>query len=263
MLIFLKLGGSLITNKSVPYTPRTEIIDSIAAQVARFLERDREVELLIGHGSGSFGHEAAGQLQTMARKPGTDLWHGFSEVWYQASTLNRLVTEAFRRTGLAVVSISPFSSVVADNGEIDRWDISPIRNALDHHILPIIYGDIVFDSKKGWSILSTEMLFDHLLDTFHPRRILLAGMEEGVWKDYPDRNHLVSEITPKLYETEPPSWGDIAGMDVTGGMRSKVEDMLNLVKREPDLQVHIFSGKDPKMIHRALNGENMGTLIHG
>ena len=55
MRIFLKLGGSLITDKDKPYTARTQVIADIAKEIVAARKTDPDMELLIGHGSGSFG----------------------------------------------------------------------------------------------------------------------------------------------------------------------------------------------------------------
>jgi len=57
-LIFLKLGGSLITEKSVRETVRREVIERAAREVKEALE-EGSFGLLLGHGSGSFGHYPA------------------------------------------------------------------------------------------------------------------------------------------------------------------------------------------------------------
>jgi len=57
-LIFLKLGGSLITEKSVWETARREVIERAAQEVKEAFE-ERAFQLLLGHGSGSFGHYPA------------------------------------------------------------------------------------------------------------------------------------------------------------------------------------------------------------
>ena len=44
-------------------------------------------------------------------------------------------------------------------------------------------------------------------------------------------------------------------------MASKVQDMLALTQAHPGLSVRIFSGLEPGAIRRALDGENVGTLI--
>jgi len=55
--------------------------------------------------------------------------------------------------------------------------------------------------------------------------------------------------------------GKSTGADVTGGMESKVNQMLELVQKNPKLTVQIFSGAEPGNIVRALTGEMLGTLI--
>ncbi|MCX6065672.1 MAG: hypothetical protein NT121_07955, partial [Chloroflexi bacterium] len=57
-LVFLKLGGSLITDKTLPYTPRLDKLADLASQIAAALST-RQLSLVLGHGSGSFGHIAA------------------------------------------------------------------------------------------------------------------------------------------------------------------------------------------------------------
>src|SRR5215207_11554757 len=63
-LIFLKLGGSLITDRTQPYTPRLDIIEDVALQISAALQDYPDLRLVIGHGSGSFGHVAASEYHT-------------------------------------------------------------------------------------------------------------------------------------------------------------------------------------------------------
>src|SRR5687767_805348 len=101
-LVFLKLGGSLITDKTRPYTPLLDMMDDLALQIATTLQTRSNLRLVIGHGAGSFGHVAASEYKTRAgypqpstlvygpRDPNEEnYWKGFAEVWYQASSLNR------------------------------------------------------------------------------------------------------------------------------------------------------------------------------
>ena len=126
----------------------------------------------------------------------------------------------------------------------------------------VIFGDVVFDITLGGTILSTEDIFAHLVRQKRPRRMLLAGLESGVWKDYPVNNHLIDEITPSTPDEELVRLTGSAGTDVTGGMASKVRLSLVLVRDIPGLSVSIFSGERPGSVKRALAGEQVGTLIH-
>jgi isopentenyl phosphate kinase len=270
MFIFLKLGGSLITDKSRPYTPRPDRLESLAAQIAAALREQPDLRLVLGHGSGSFGHQAASQFGTRRGVAGPEAWRGFAEVWYQASALNRLVIEALRRAGLPAVTISPLSTVTAHEGRVLIWDLYPLQMALGHRLLPVVHGDAVFDEARGGTILSTEDLFVHLARELRPNRILLAGLEQGVWENFPARTRLIPEITPADLAGQTPgaaeslsnSLGDAAGADVTGGMQAKVHQMLDLVEEISGLEALIFSGETEGNLRRALAGETIGTRLH-
>jgi len=133
--------------------------------------------------------------------------------------------------------------------------------ALANGLLPVIHGDVVFDELRGGTILSTEDLFAHLARPLFPDRILLAGLEAGVWEDFPARTLLVNEIKPHVYEKMRGSVGQSASADVTGGMAAKVEQMLELVHELPGLTAQIFSAEEDGNLARALAGERVGTLI--
>jgi len=262
MRIILKLGGSLITDKTRPYTPRLEKLDNLATQIATALKENAGLQLVLGHGSGSYGHQAANLYGTRQGVSGSEGWKGFAEVWYQASVLNRLVIEALRRAGLPAVTLAPISAVMARNGQISAWYLGPLLAGLANGLIPVIHGDVIFDEARGGTILSTEDLFTHLAPLLQPERILIAGLEEGVWKDFPSRTHLLKEITPQTLAQQALGLGSSAGADVTGGMKSKVTEMLALVKHIPEMDVLIFSGEEPENVYRALNGENLGTRLH-
>jgi isopentenyl phosphate kinase len=260
-LAFLKLGGSVITDKTRPFTARYDKLDSLANAIASIMKELPDIHLVLGHGSGSYGHSVADRYNTLNGVSGSLAWRGFTEVWYQASSLNRLVMEALHRSGLPAVTFSPVASVMAHDGEISIWNTHPIHIALANGLLPVIHGDVAFDEIRGGTILSTEDLFVHLARELHPKRILLAGLEPGVWADFPDRKHLLKEFTTKHLSQQFEGIGAAEGMDVTGGMFSKVTKMLALVEEIPSLEIIIFSGENPANIRRVLLGENPGTRL--
>jgi isopentenyl phosphate kinase len=261
-LVFLKLGGSVITDKNRPYTPRQDKLDALLHEIASVIKEQPEIQLVLGHGSGSYGHSAASIYDTRNGVSGSLAWRGFSEVWYQASSLNRLVVDSLHRYGLPAVTFSPLASVIAHDGIVSTWNTLPIQTALERGLLPVIHGDVVFDEIRGGTILSTEDLFAYLAGELSPKRILLAGLETGVWADFPARKHLLMEITPKNLAQQVGNISAAEGMDVTGGMFSKVTKMLDLLKEFPSLEILIFSGEEPGNIRRVLLGENPGTRLH-
>jgi isopentenyl phosphate kinase len=293
-LIFLKLGGSLITDKTLPYTPRLDKLADLAAQIAAVKQTQPGLPLVLGHGSGSFGHTAAkkygtreGLLPSVLRtsppifeengvaplflsphfpgkwgeSEGSNYWHGFAEVWYQASALNRFVMESLHTAGVPSLALAPVSAVTASHGKVSTWDLTPLKAALSAGLVPVVYGDVIFDTARGGTILSTEDLFDYLARALHPQRILLAGLEGAVWADFPERRQRVEKITPASFDGVKAGVGASHGADVTGGMESKVRQMLALVTEIPGLTAQIFSGETPGNIQKVLSGEILGTEI--
>jgi isopentenyl phosphate kinase len=122
---------------------------------------------------------------------------------------------------------------------------------------------VVYDRTRGGTILSTEDLFAHLARELQPARLLLAGIERGVWEDFPACTRLIPEITSGNLAQVAPSLGGSTATDVTGGMASKVQQSLDLAQEVPGLEVLIFSGEENGAVREALLGEARGTLIRG
>ncbi|MBQ6505411.1 MAG: isopentenyl phosphate kinase family protein [Flexilinea sp.] len=260
MITFLKLGGSLITDKNSPHTARPDVIRRLAEEICSAWNQSKGT-LLIGHGSGSFGHVPAKKYGTRQGVRTDAEWNGFAEVHAQATALNHIVTDILREAGLPILSFVPMNCVRAENGKVICWDITEIKNCIDRHLIPLIFGDTVFDSCLGGTILSTEDLFTYLCEKFlEPPRILLAGLETGVWKDFPSNTELISEISSQHSEDNSYIHGS-ASTDVTGGMHEKVRLMQELISQGKADSALIFSGELPGNVQRALEGQRIGTAI--
>lgn len=260
-LQLLKLGGSLITDKSRPHTARLETLDRLAGEIAAARLQDASLQVVLGHGSGSFGHIPASRYGTRDGVQGADGWQGFAEVWREAAELNHLVLAALHRAGLPAIVFPASAAATAQDGRVLAWDLAPLQAALDHGLLPVVYGDVAFDTQRGGTILSTEDIFDYLLEKLRPVRVLLAGIEPGVWEDFPARTRLLPVLSATRLEQEGAGWGASAHVDVTGGMGAKVRQSLAWVQAHPDLEVRIFSGDMSDEVRAALLGEPVGTRI--
>lgn len=260
-LVLLKLGGSLITDKNSPRSLRRNTLSRLANEIAAAFQQSPSLQLIIGHGAGSFAHVPAKKHGTRHGVQTPEQWLGFAEVWWEAATLNRLVMEAFHDAGLPAMSFAPSASVTARDGKVARWDLGPLKAALEASLLPVIFGDVIFDLQRGGTILSTEDLFTHLVSELQPGRMLLAGIEPGVWQDFPNRSQVIAKITPGTYQDILPVLSGSAATDVTGGMESKVGQGISLINEFPDLEILIFSGDEPGILQKVLQGSSSGTVI--
>jgi isopentenyl phosphate kinase len=259
MLVFVKLGGSLITDKRVEGSFREDVVHRLGHEIQAALVSDTSLHVLIGHGSGSFGHFAARQYETIHGVKTPEQWRGFAHVATTAAELNYLTTRALQDAGLPVWRIQPSASAYSHDGVIVRLAIDPFREGLAHGIVPLVYGDVSLDETRGGTIISTETIFFYLARHLPVSQILLLGEVEGV---YDQAGQVIPTITPANLSAVEEALGGSAGTDVTGGMETKVRDMVALVQLVPGLTIRIMDGTRPELLHRALMRQaEPGTLI--
>lgn len=258
-LTLVKLGGSLITDKTVPNTFRPDIAARIAQELAAAHSQLGNTGLIIGHGSGSFGHVAARQYRTMEGVKTPEQWRGFAHVARAASELNHLLTAALAAAGLPVMTISPSASGLAHDGRLIQMAVEPLQALCAHGLIPVVHGDVCLDEVRGGTIISTETVFFFLARHLPVTRILLLGEVDGV---YAQDGRIIDRITPQTLPEIEAALGAARGVDVTGGMDAKVRDMVALVEQFPHLTVRIFSGLRPDLLRETLLGlASPGTLI--
>jgi isopentenyl phosphate kinase len=258
-ICFLKLGGSLITDKDKTDTPNLARLAKISEEISKALHDKPDLRLIIGHGSGSFGHHAAKIYHTRdGVKTMTD-WRGFAEVWKKARMLNEIVVNSLSFAHIPVISFPPSSFIITSNHKIVTCSVEPIRFALENHLVPVVYGDVIFDREIGGTILSTEEIFTEISQSFVPDNLLIAGTEPGVWKDFKQKDTVLPLLTNAQFHGSQnmPS----ASVDVTGGMGSKVTLMFKIAQRQPKTEIYIFSGTESGNIYSSLIGNHLGTRI--
>jgi isopentenyl phosphate kinase len=248
-LLFLKLGGSLLTDKTGVETLRSNVLDRLVAEIAQARQENSHLQLVLGHGSGSFGHVAAARHNTRTGVRSSAQWHGFAEVSDAAARLNRAITGALLAAGLPAIALQPSASAVCEDGRIIEMAVEPVKAALQAGLLPVVYGDVAFDRVRGGTIISTEEILSFLCNSLRPGWLLLAGETPGVLDL---RGRVVPQITAESLPGLAASLGGSRGTDVTGGMAAKVYQMLELTAAHPGLHVRIFSGLEPGLLAQLL-----------
>jgi len=263
-IVFLKLGGSLITDKRRVETARPAVIERLAKEISSALAQGGDLQLVLGHGSGSFGHSYAARYKV--HEGGLTDWRGYAETAAAAQRLNRMVAEALLAAGVPVVSLQPSASARCHDGELMYLAADPVADLLGHGIVPLVYGDVALDDAKGSAIISTEQIFIYLARQLRPQRIIMAGEVAGVYSGDPQRDSIVRllpEITSRNFAEVSGMLASSFGVDVTGGMASKVRDLFTLVQDQPTLTVQIITGRRGHLIERVLADPTLheGTIL--
>lgn len=255
-VVFVKLGGSLVTNKRRAYTARRGVIRRLAREVRRALDEAPDLRLLIGHGSGSFGHWAARPYGTRQGAHSPAQWRGYADVAAAAARLNRIVTDALWEAGVPVLALQPSASARCCDGVLQYLDTRVIHAALEQRLVPLLYGDVALDDVRGGTIISTEDIFLFLTGEFYPSRILLLGDFEGVLNP---AGSVIRRITPEDLTSLGGALVGSGGVDVTGGMADKVAQMVKLVQQHRQTCVHVLSGRERGLLARVLLDPDVAT----
>ena len=262
-LVFVKLGGSLITDKNVEASASPEVIRRLAREVRRVRDSASDLRLVLGHGSGSFGHIVA---QRYGVHRGCTDWHGYAYTSAAAARLNRLVADLFLEEGVPVVSLQPSASARCRRGELIELAWHPVEQLLQRGVVPLVYGDVALDEEWGSTIASTEIVFAYLARRLKPQRILLVGEVKGIYSADPHDDpsaRLIARMCADELQAQTEGLSGSHGVDVTGGMLSKVTEMVQLVSAYPGLEVRIVSGLRRGAVQAAMLGWDTagGTVI--
>jgi isopentenyl phosphate kinase len=257
-VVFLKLGGSLITDKARPGVARHAVIRRLARELAAIAKRARGARVLLGHGSGSYGHPAAagGGLT-----PGADARRrldAISRTQRAAAGLHQIVLDALVAAGARPFSFAPSSFLSSSGGRVSGRFTEPIFAALTRGLLPVVYGDVVLDDARGAVVLSTEAIFLLLAKEAagHGIRISRAawlGETDGVY----DREGVkIGRLTPSDALRVARGVNGASGIDVTGGMGLRLRTAGTLAKAGvPSI---IIDGRRRGAVTRAVSGSDGG-----
>ncbi|MEM1627983.1 MAG: isopentenyl phosphate kinase [Desulfurococcaceae archaeon] len=254
-LVFIKLGGSFITDKNKPISIKYEALRS-TVDILREVVQD--VKLIIGNGGGSFAHYVV--MKYIDKNPAEfiTLCHASTRA------LNKIIVDYLVMNNINATSIQT-SAIISHSLSNDfKVFLEPIISLLNNNLIPVIYGDCI-PSHQGYAIVSTEKVFEILSTYLRPSRIVLLTDVDGVYTCNPRscrEAKLINRITPKNIEEVLSILESDKNRDATGGMYSKIKLMFRISKTL-EIPVIILSGFNITNVIRAIKGdlEITGTII--
>ena len=261
-LIFLKLGGALITDKGKAFQEKINTIKRLAREIHR-ARKKKKITLIIGNGGGSYPHTPAKKYRTAEGIINKKSIEGIAKVQDAAARLNRIIVKELLKVKEMAISIQPSAISLGKNGRIGEIYTKTIKVFLSLGMVPVLYGDVIFDKEKGCAIASTEEIFFALAKRIKPKKIIFAEDVAGVFEGNPHLNpkaKLIKKISQKNFSKIKKMISGSRGIDVTGGMIAKVKKCLEIGKL--GIPSFIVSGKVKNRIEKILLGEKVeGTII--
>ncbi|MCJ7571644.1 MAG: isopentenyl phosphate kinase [Candidatus Thermoplasmatota archaeon] len=257
-MIILKLGGSVITDKTKEYTFKTETMDKLAQNIKK-----ANKQTIIVHGAGSFGHILAKKYELNQGYKRLEQIKGFSLTHEKVQALNSLVLKSLQNNDIHAVSISPHSSMTLNNHEMQKMDYKIFEEYLKKNFTPVTFGDVVLDKTLGFSICSGDLLIEVLSKYFKPEKVVFVIDEDGIYTANPKidkKAKLNKETTVKELETLTTTADNHA--DVTGGMAGKIQTIKKIAKNS--IETILVNGNKPDRLYKVLVGEKtISTIVTG
>jgi isopentenyl phosphate kinase len=257
-MFIIKLGGSVITDKSKECTFKEETMNNLSSNIKK-----ADKENIIVHGAGSFGHILAKQYELNKGYKRYEQLKGFSLTHEKVQTLNSLVLKSLHKCDIAAVSISPHSIVKLDEHKLEKIDIKVFEEYLQKQFTPVTFGDVVLDKKLGFSICSGDLIVEALAKYFKPEKVIFAIDEDGLYTSNPKidkKAKLIEKTTFKKLEELSTTLDKHA--DVTGGMGGKIDTIKNISKL--GITTVLLNGNKPERLYKVLVGkEAKSTIVIG
>ena len=225
-LILIKLGGSLISDKTKINVARLDVIENISYQIKRISDQDKELSIILFTGAGGFGHPVAKKFEDNLEK-------GLPEIKKAVKELNNIVVASLNSIGLKAGSTEPDKAAVYEDGRLISLNDQMFFSMLKKNIIPVFYADLIHDRARGISILSMDKFLVDLAVYLKNKgnkieKVIFAGVTSGV---VDRQGKTIPVITKKDFTENQNVFFKSKGVDVSGGMKYKVEQCLRLTEK--------------------------------
>jgi len=246
-MILIKLGGSIITNKEKPLSPRKKTIEKIVKNLKKINE-----PMIIVHGGGSYGHYWSVKYD-MHTRPKKYSVKGVSIVKNSMIDLNKIILDSFLKNQLNPYCLPPTDFMIGNKPILKK--IKEIEKMAKSGFVPVTFGDALWYGQNKTYILSGDKIMTHFSKILKPRLSIFALNENGLYS-----NLKTKELIYELKNEKPTISKNT--MDVTGGMARKVEEALKISK----MGVNVFfvnGNKSERIVKAVKNRKFEGTLFRG
>lgn len=257
-IFIIKLGGSLISDKNGYCAANLESIREFA-RVIHSRWHDLQGRLVVLLGGGSFGSGVACRynLQNSSQR-----WNlgDLSIVTLKMFELLSLVTEIFRGRGIPCFPFQASGYLTSMGGRPDGAFLGSVERALHMGLLPILSGDVIFDTEIQFVIFSSDWMPQLFVDVLPIRRVVILTDVPGLMDYTVTPSRVISRVTKENRNLALQCAGPSGKQDVSGGMKNKLEAMLSLSTL--GVESVICDGRVPDLLIQALfDPSPAGTLI--
>jgi len=177
---------------------------------------------------------------------------GFCKTRESVSALSSVIMHELLRAGVPAVLLPTCSLVEQCKGRISKFNLKPVRSALKHGLVPVLSGDMVFDSALGGSVCSGDQVISCLSSKLKISRVVFATDVDGIFTADPKKKRdakLIECVSARKLKFKK-SISRAKTTDVTGGMRGKVAELSKIRSK-----IYVANALKPERIYKLLVGK--------
>jgi isopentenyl-diphosphate delta-isomerase len=266
-IIIIKFGGSIITDKSRPFSLRTDRISALCEQIARFyfeeIRKPNPRKILLVHGGGSFGHPMANQYEIhkgLNFKIQNQIL-GLSKTHSAMQKLNAEICNAMEQKSLPYLVFPPVICFEkSQNDNIKFKNQENLLQTIEMNIIPIFFGDIIFIKENNFGILSGDTIIEYFAEniswitqgTTKVSKIIYVFDQDGIlYETESGERKIFDVLNPNLID----SFAELnlkKTIDVTGSIKNKLDSIAKIARCGVDIE--LINGFHDERLFESMKG---------
>jgi len=257
-LIVIKFGGSSITKKADnKFEMNYEILEESAKELAFALKKNPSLKIALVCGVGPFGHTNVKNFGLNGRIETSEQEKGVEKTIKDCNFVAEETIAALEKHGLKTKLVAGYEVCKQDERKVISFDTEPYVKAIHGGFIPITTGVMVKDKSWKWSVMSGDTAIAEVCRQLRPEKVLIGTDVDGIFTADPkidSKAKLIEEITKQNVPQILKMVGESKSVDVTGGMKGKLEKLAETLNGVPAEIFNLFTKGN---LEKALKGEKI------
>ena len=243
-LIVIKFGGSSITKKADnKFEMNYEILNNSAEELARAIKQTK-IKVALVCGVGPFGHTNVKLYDLNNGIKTKEQEKGVEKTISDCNFVAEETAKSLEKFGLKTKLLPGYLVCRQDNRKVVSFDTQDYVKAIHGGFIPITTGIMVKDKSLKWSVMSGDTVVAELCIQLRPQKVVMGTDVDGIYTMDPkvDSNaKLIETITKENIPAILEMVGESNSVDVTGGMKGKLEKLAQTLNGVPAEIFNLFT----------------------
>lgn len=244
-LVVIKFGGSSITKKEEnKFEMNYELLERAAGELAEALKQKPGLKLALVCGAGPFGHTNVVKYNLNNGITAPEQEKGVKVTNKDCDFVGEATAKALQKYGIKAKFVHAYDVCAQDDKKLKSFDAEPYKKALAEGLIPISTGVMVKDAALGWSPMSGDVVVAQLAKQLRPAKVLMGTDVDGIFTADPKADKKAKHIgliTKENLEEVLAQASKSAAVDVTGGMKGKLEKLAEQLNGVPAEIFNLFT----------------------